>query len=174
MNRPQPLNTRSQLALQSYLDALLQDAASELEAAETFVVEPAASCFLLALRMRLWMILPRRCWRRRCAMRVVSRKPRRRSCLCLRRMATPLKSELGLPSLFAPVLLPVVESPVVTEAVPAVVEPVAAPASPSGCMPLSRRLFLQPRLRGRSVRAGPMNPSSACCLMWRVLLWPCR
>ena len=40
MNRPQRLNTRSQLALQSYLDALLQDAASELEAAEATEVAP--------------------------------------------------------------------------------------------------------------------------------------
>lgn len=128
MNRPQPLNTRSQLALQSYLDALLQDAASELEAAENFVVEPAAPVSPgtedAALDDFAAAVLEEE-------VRDARRQPQASAQILPlpERTATPLKSELGLPSLL-PSLLPVVESPVVTEAVPAVVEPVAAPPAP--------------------------------------------
>ncbi len=132
MNRPQRLNTRSQLALQSYLDALLQDAASELEAAEAAEVVPvianptASTVDDAGLDDFAAAVLEEE-------VRDARRQPQPLAQVVplAERMAAPLKSELGLPSLL-PSLLPVVEPPVVAEAVPvpALVEPIVEPPAP--------------------------------------------
>lgn len=130
MNRPQRLNTRSQLALQSYLDALLQDAASELEAAEAAEVVPvianptASTVDDAGLDDFAAAVLEEE-------VRDARRQPQPSAQVVplAERLVAPLKSELGLPSLL-PSLLPVVEPLVVAEAVPAVVEPVVEPPAP--------------------------------------------
>ncbi len=130
MNRPQRLNTRSQLALQSYLDALLQDAASELEAAETTEAVPVMSSPATSavgdagLDDFAAAVLEEE-------VRDARRQPQPLAQVVplAERMAAPLKSELGLPSLL-PSLLPVAEPPVVVEAAPAVVELVVEPPAP--------------------------------------------
>ena len=130
MNRPQRLNTRSQLALQSYLDALLQDAASELEAAEATEVAPiianptASTVDDAGLDDFAAAVLEEE-------VRDARRQPQPLAQVVPlgERMAAPLKSELGLPSLL-PSLLPVVNPQIVPEAAPAVVEPVIEPPAP--------------------------------------------
>lgn len=128
MNRPQRLNTRSQLALQSYLDALLQDAASELEATEAFAVEAVAPVSTGADEAALddfaAAVLEEE-------VRDARRQPQPSAQVVplTERLVAPLKSELALPSLL-PSLLPVVEPLVAAEAVPAVVEPVVEPPAP--------------------------------------------
>lgn len=128
MNRPLPLNTRSQLALQSYLDALLQDAASELAAAEACVAEPAAPIArgieVAGLDDFAAAVLEEE-------IRDARRQPQPSAQVLplVERMATPLKSELGLPSLL-PSLLSVVDTPVVTEVAPAMAEPAIVPLVP--------------------------------------------
>ena len=130
MNRPQRLNTRSQLALQSYLDALLQDAASELEAAEATEVAPiianptASTVDDAGLDDFAAAVLEEE-------VRDARRQPQPLAQVVplAERMAAPLKSELGLPSLL-PSLLPAVNPQVVAEAAPAVVEPVIEPPAP--------------------------------------------
>lgn len=129
MNRPQRLNTRSQLALQNYLDALLQDAASELEAAQGVEFEPAmpGSPHRVAIQTDMddfaAAVLEEE-------VRDARRQPQPSArVVTLAERLPPVKSELGLPSLL-PSFLPVVEPVVVTETTPAVSEPSIEPPAP--------------------------------------------